>query len=260
MYVLPALVVCLILQTPSPTVKPENPVVKNKTTNQKTDAVQKYKRAEPSQTVAVRPQESATKTNPTKSEDQSNSQKGIYLVHEISPPDPKDPPLFLPYLIATILGVAVNAVILFLIWRQTEINWRQVKVAIRTARAAEASARSAQKSADVLIASQRPQISAKPNGNPGKDFCSPKGQHIKIDVYNTGLTIAYDCVCETWLEVFPEPFVDFTENAEYSKRLNTFSLYPKDKPVTVNIPIEKMLSPERIRAIMQHQMFLGNLD
>ncbi|MFL6314511.1 MAG: hypothetical protein ACJ71W_20595 [Terriglobales bacterium] len=182
--------------------------------------------------------------------------EGVYLVHEISPPDPKDAPLFFPYLIATILGVAVNAVILALIWRQTEINWRQVKVALRTARAAEASAQSAQKSADVLIASQLPQVAAKPHGNPGEEFCDPKGQHVQIALYNTGMTTAYDCAVETWIEVINPPFVGFTGKADYSKRADVFSLYSKDKPVIINIPIETTITPEKQRAIKHHQLLL----
>lgn len=63
------------------------------------------------------------------------------MVHEVSPAEPKDTPLFLPYLIATIAGVIVNSVVLVLIWRQTKINWRQAKINLRVARAAKISAR-----------------------------------------------------------------------------------------------------------------------
>lgn len=73
----------------------------------------------------------------------------IYRVDVVTPPGrPLDTPLFPVYLWITGLGVAVNAFIWLLIWRQTKLNEHQVRINIVTAKAAMKSARAAKSSAD----------------------------------------------------------------------------------------------------------------
>jgi len=148
MQVLAALVFCLFLQTASPTVKSENPVIKNKATNQKKGGLQQSKKDEAHNLTSQGAQESRVQSNAKDQHQQTDSHAWFYPVHEVSPPEPRDTPLFLPYLIATMLGVVVNSIILTLIWIQTKINAKQVKVSLVAIKVSARSARAARASAD----------------------------------------------------------------------------------------------------------------
>lgn len=172
MYVLPALVSCLLFQTPSPTVTPEKPVVKNSSTNQKGKAVEKHKDSEDSPGIAVSAREGTPHADATEENYQDKSHGGVYMVHEVSPAQPQDTPLFLPYLIATILGVGINAIISALIWRQggfmksqlAEMQKAQTKTdalivqATSQADAALSAARAAENHYQIMRNAERPWI------------------------------------------------------------------------------------------------------
>lgn len=159
----------------------------------------------------------------------------------------------MPYLIATVIGVMVNGAVLFAIWRQTKINWRQVKIGIRSARAAEKSAKAAKASADVLVLSQQPQLSATANSDPWKSCVYPPLgiRYLEIALRNTGLTTAYDCSWESWLEVLEFPFTDFTSAAEHTEMPHKFSFPPNatEHPIVINIPIKRQIAEPELDAI-----------
>lgn len=94
-------------------------------------------------------------------------------------------------------------------------------------------------SADVQWASLRAQVIAKPHGNPSSDLLSDTPR-IQLALTNKGMTPAYDVVYETWLEIVPPPFKDFTSNATYFKAPDRCALYP-DSHIVINIPLGRDL-------------------
>lgn len=134
----------LLVQTPSPTVQPKQPVVKDSDADESRKASSAEAKSNAAPSV---PNVSETPTKPLPdskgNHSQEESQDGIYRVKVISQPSATDAPLFMPYLIATALGVIVNAAILYGILRQNKINWRQVRINVRAARAAKRSAEAA---------------------------------------------------------------------------------------------------------------------
>jgi hypothetical protein len=142
-------------QIPLPSVKTENPVVKNEATYQTKAEVHQQKKVQPNKGGTVDAKEHAIQATTDNDRPQEKPQNRVYMIHEVSPPDAKDGPLFLPYLIVTIGGVVVNAFVLGLIWKQTQINGQQLRINFITAKASIRSARAATKSADALVASER---------------------------------------------------------------------------------------------------------
>ena len=103
-----------------------------------------------------------------------------------------------------------------------------------------------------FIESQRPKITADPHENPAQDFFDPKGPHLYIAVTNVGLTTAYDCTYETWIEVITPPFTDFSPAADHFVCDEPKSLHPKSKPLVVNIPLRRGLRPGEEHMIKTH--------
>ena len=60
---------------------------------------------------------------------------------------------------------------------------------------------------------------------------------IPIDIKNNGLTPAYHCMYETWIEVLSVPFQDFTQAADHYKAPFPMTIYP-DSPAPTTIQIE----------------------
>lgn len=103
--------------------------------------------------------------------------------------------------------------------------------------------------AEVLWAGQRAQIVAGPHGNPPQDLFSTTPR-IQLELTNKGATPAYDVVYETWFEILPRPFGDFTSNATYFKDIQKVALYP-NVPMKINIPLGKQLT-ETEHAQLKH--------
>jgi hypothetical protein len=104
-----------------------------------------------------------------------------------------------------------------------------------TAQAAKAT----QMAAEVQWASQRAQIIVKPHGNPASDLLSDTPR-IQLSLINNGVTPAYDVAYETWLEIVPNPFEDFSAAATYFKSPEPIALYP-NMPIVVNVPLGRDL-------------------
>jgi hypothetical protein len=105
-----------------------------------------------------------------------------------------------------------------------------------TRRAAEAT----RMNAEVFWASQRAQIVAEPHDNPAKEILSDTPR-VQLELTNKGMTPAYDVVYETWIEILPRPFVDFTPGATYFKSPDKATMYP-DTPIVINIPLGRDLT------------------
>ena len=72
---------------------------------------------------------------------------------------------------------------------------------------------------------------------------------------NKGTTPAYDVVYETWIEILPFPFDDFTPRADYFKCPHNMVLYPTE-PMALNIPIQREVSAEEMHAVLDLQLYV----
>lgn len=161
MFVLPTLVLGLLLQASSPAVKPEKPVIKNGTTTTSKKVAAKNKKTNlPPSEPGVVGIPSTPEGQPEKEHQKGTSGERVYsvkVVSEPTPPEPKDTPLFGWYLLAIALGVLVNALIWFAIFRQTQLNRIVATAAKDSAKAANDSAVFTEKTiklterADVLL-------------------------------------------------------------------------------------------------------------
>ncbi len=89
-----------------------------------------------------------------------------------------------------------------------------------------------------------------PHGNPAADLMSDTPR-VQLELTNKGMTAAYDVAYETWIEILPRPFGDFTINAIYFKDINRLTLYPNARPIVINVPLGRELG-ELERAKIRH--------
>ena len=172
MYVLFLLV---FLQTPSPSVQPKRPVVKDRHAHEsKTSVGHNEKNGSPPATpnVSATPAKPLPKSQAT--DEKQKSKDGPYSVKITSEPNATDAPLFLPYLIVTGAGVVINGLILFGILRQNKIN----KI---VAEAAQKSAKAAQDTANILVKSERAIVVAELRPD-----TKPEGSSYSLKVINIG--------------------------------------------------------------------------
>lgn len=125
--------------------------------------------------------------------------------------------------------------------------WYQAK---QTAVAAKAT----RESTDVLWASQRAQIVAEPHGNPAQDILG-EDCRLQIELRNKGMTPAYDVVTETWLEILPFPFENFTPKATYFKATEKPASYPNHTPIVMNIPLQRQLTELERSKIRRFELY-----
>jgi hypothetical protein len=110
------------------------------------------------------------------------------------------------------------------------------------AKAASDNARAAQTSADAYMVSQRAQLIGIPMSTV-QGFAAGQMPIVAIEIKNTGLTPAYHCSYETWIEVLSVPFVDFSPSADYFKAPFPLTIYPNSPaPVVVNVSLRHALS------------------
>ena len=106
-----------------------------------------------------------------------------------------------------------------------------------------------------LIEGQRPMVYARCHGDATATFADREARRIELALENKGQHRARDLVYETWIEILPFPFVDFTEAATKYKSINPITLYPGDTNFIVNIPIQREVTEEEwaaIRRLMLH--------
>jgi hypothetical protein len=140
------------------------------------------------------------------------------------------------YICLTFLLVLVATVTLIAIWYQ----------AVKTRDAAEATRLNAQ----AFIDSQLAQIAFKPRRVQPQDLLVKEG-HLLIAVDNTGMTPAYDVTYEWWAEVLPLRFVDFTSEADHSKRSNPAVIHPNHDPLIIKVKLTKSLTAEEIADVKE---------
>jgi len=114
-------------------------------------------------------------------------------------------------------------------------------VAIRTLKAIESQT-------NVLVEGQRPRIVATAHGNPTETLADPHARRVELEVINKSLMPASNYRYESWIEVLPFPFEDFTIAADHFKCDAPSVLYP-DTPQIINIPIRGGIAPDDFRDV-----------
>ena len=110
-------------------------------------------------------------------------------------------------------------------------------------------------SLDAMWAAQRPQLALGPHDNPPKDLMSDTPR-IQLELINRGMTTAYDLTYQTWIEVLPFPFIDFTQDATYFCREEMTALSPQYGPLIINLPIQREWSEGETSAIKRLELFV----
>jgi hypothetical protein len=72
---------------------------------------------------------------------------------------------------------------------------------------------------------------------------------VGLDIFNRGLTPAYECTYETWIAVQSHPFTDFPPNADYFRVANKSTIYADHMPVGVAIDLGHDLTQNQIDGI-----------
>jgi hypothetical protein len=108
----------------------------------------------------------------------------------------------------------------------------------------------------VFVKTQGPQVAAKGSGNHVRDLADAAEPRVNVALVNLGTTTAYECTYETWIELLPFPFVDFTSAADYAAITEKFAMYPNHEPVVLNIPIRKGLTKEEREDMFHLRKFM----
>jgi hypothetical protein len=137
--------------------------------------------------------------------------------------DPYSDHLYRWYLRATVVGVVIGIFGLGFLIKQTNATKKAADAALLNA--------------NILLESQRPKITAI-GINTLENIFQSDSPRINIGLSNKGMTTAYDCVYETWVELLPFPFEDFTSSAQYFKSEAAFALYPTQE-MAINTPLKK---------------------
>jgi hypothetical protein len=122
-------------------------------------------------------------------------------------------------------------------------------LALKTLRAIE-------RQTTALVESQRSRLVALPYGDVAKTFADKSARRVEIELHNKGLTPAYDILYETWIEILPFPFADFTSSATRFHCHDPLVLYPNVDPVIINIPIGKAVSAYEMSAIASLKLYV----
>jgi hypothetical protein len=141
-----------------------------------------------------------------------------------------------------ILQAIVLAGTLVVMWRQAKIMGTHADHLACLAGAAGSTAIAAKASAEILQKSQRPQIAVGVSGDPSKTIADMGAPRVLVSLTNRGPTTAYDCLYQSWIEVLPFPFVDFTPIVDHFESTEPFGLYPGNNPIVLNVPFRKGLT------------------
>ncbi len=75
---------------------------------------------------------------------------------------------------------------------------------------------------------------------------------VGLDIFNRGLSPAYECTYETWIAVIPHPFADFPPNADHVGVPTQSTIYPEHVPVGVAIDLGHDLTQNQMNGIQQN--------
>jgi hypothetical protein len=104
-----------------------------------------------------------------------------------------------------------------------------------------------------MIEGQRPQIAIDPNGDALKMLIYPlmvpsATPRIVLDIFNRGVTPAYNLTYETWIEILPKPFIDFTANVDHEPPSDPVVL-TQHHPIGANIPIRNGVTADQLELV-----------
>lgn len=106
-----------------------------------------------------------------------------------------------------------------------------------------------------FIESQRPIIAAAIVGNPTKELHDREAPRIRVALSNKGATTAYEVTYQSWIELLPFPFTDFTNAADHFMSENPYSMYPNHDPIILNIPIRNGLSEAQLKDLRELKLY-----
>src|SRR5258708_14178402 len=129
-----------------------------------------------------------------------------------------------------------------LLWAGVAVNIVLALGTIVLAVFAVVQAQATKRSVEVLVEGQRPRLAVEPHGLPTKDLTDRFAPRVQLSLANRGLTTAYDCLYESWIELLPFPFNDFTPSADHFKATDRLAIYPNHSAVILNIPIRQGLT------------------
>jgi hypothetical protein len=187
-------------------------------------------------TVNVTKLNVAQQPDPTRKGDNDNKESKSYLRRLVAAEN-------LPNLILCGIGIAgVIAAICSLNVIRQQAHWmkKQTRILIQYNKATREAADAAVLNANTLLESQRPKITAV-GLNTFETVFNSDIPRIEIELSNKGMTTAYDCIYETWTEILPAPFDDFTSSAQYFKSEAAFALHPTQE-TAINIPLKGKLT------------------
>jgi hypothetical protein len=106
---------------------------------------------------------------------------------------------------------------------------------------------------NAIIEAQRPQIAIDPNGDALRMLTYPlmdpsATPRIVLDIFNRGVTPARNLTYETWIEILPRPFVEFTSNVDHEPP-STPVVLTQGHPIGANIPIRKPVTKEQLESV-----------
>jgi hypothetical protein len=136
------------------------------------------------------------------------------------------------------------------------ISFHTLRAIKRQADIADFAANASLLNAKAFIKSQMPQIIATANGNPTKTLEDREAPRVEISLINRGVTPAHNLIYETWTEILPMPFTDFTSSADYFKFSDPIVLYPDHKSFVINIPLRNGLSDQQLSDLKHLRFFL----
>ncbi len=148
-------------------------------------------------------------------------------------------------------GVTVWAIILTLM-----AIAEQTGQTARAAKATRDAAIATKESVAAFVASQGPQIIVTAHGNPTSDLLGEPSR-IEMKLENQGPTIARNLAYEWWIEVQPfdealaDDFAGFTAAASHYNCDHRVTVYPKQKPIIINVPLGRSMS-ENERSEIRH--------
>jgi hypothetical protein len=136
------------------------------------------------------------------------------------------------------------------------INGVIAAVGVATVIAVFVQGRTMKRQLRAFIQTQKPQLACSPNGNPARDIFDVRAAHFQVAVQNVGLTVAYDCSWQSWIEIVTPPFEDFSDKADQFISPNPFSLLPKHDPMVLNLVITSGISSIQKARILSHDLWI----
>jgi hypothetical protein len=125
---------------------------------------------------------------------------------------------------------------------ETWANWALFIAAVVAGYIALETLKQISTQSSAMIVSQRAQLIAVIQ-SPIKGLEFGQQPIVPIELKNTGLTPAYHCSYETWIEVLDVPFVDFTTAADGFKSPFPTTIYPNTPaPTVVHVALQHALT------------------